>query len=144
MNCNIDWTEIFKKNKLKVTKGRLLVARELEKASQPISAEDVFMTLKQQGEKIDLSTVYRTLETLEQNKIIKKISFSGDEKKMYAVESDIHSHYLICNSCHKIITIKKCPITAYEKELKKEMGFEVEEHSLSLYGICRECSENKK
>lgn len=144
MKNSSDWSKIFKDNELKVTKGRLLVAKELEKSSQPISAEDLFLILKKQGEKIDLSTIYRTLEILAQKKIVKKISFSGDDKNLYDVETDCHCHYLICNECQKIITISECPLEKYENQLKKETGFEVEAHSLYLYGICKDCSENKK
>lgn len=138
-----EWKGIFKNNNLKVTKGRLLIALQLELANQPITAEKIYLTLKNEGEKIDLSTIYRSLEVFAQKKIVNKISFSGDDKNLYALGYDQHAHYLICNSCHKIITVNRCPIATYEEQVKKELGFEVEEHSLNLYGTCKECLKLK-
>lgn len=139
-----EWIKKIKKNKLKVTTGRISILEELENASQPISAENLYEILREKNMKVDLSTIYRTLEVLVEKKLVCKINFSSDERKLFAIQGKTHCHYLICKECNKIITIDNCPLAKYEKQLEEETGFEIEEHALYLYGTCKKCAKNKK
>lgn len=97
-----------------------------------------------QDESISLSTVYRALEIFSEKGIVNKQEFSLSDKKMYEINTKVHKHYLTCNICKKILTVKGCPLEGYEKKLSEQTGFDITEHHLKLSGYCPECKIKKK
>ena len=131
----------LKQNGLKVTKARMAILERIKNTCEPLTAEALFLMLKEADSKINLSTVYRTLETLEGAGVVTKLGFIED-KKMYEYNGIGHRHYLICLKCRKIITIENCPLHEYEKKLEKDTDFVITGHKLYLYGYCKDCALN--
>lgn len=134
----------LKKTHLKITKGRIHILEELENAMQPISAEDLFLLLKNKKNHLDLSTVYRTLELFTEKKLVCKISVLEDGRKLFSLHGEKHCHYLVCKKCKQIVTIESCPIEKYEKKLEEKTGFLIDGHNLYLYGICKDCFKREE
>lgn len=134
-----EYEEKFKKSGLKSTKSRKAIMDVLVNSNQPMAAEEIFLTLKEDNININLSTVYRTLESLENIDLITKISIMDDDRMLFEYNKMGHRHYLVCVGCKKIITIQNCPLGSYEKELESETNFAILGHKLYLYGYCSEC-----
>ncbi len=128
---------------IKVTKNRVHIMEVLQESLQPLSAEEIYLLIRDKDETMDFSTIYRTLEILVENKIARKLNIMEDGRKLYSFYGQEHSHYLVCKECKKIITIHSCPLEKYEKELEDETGFLIDSHCLYLYGTCDDC-QNKK
>ncbi|MFA9463141.1 MAG: Fur family transcriptional regulator [Velocimicrobium sp.] len=139
MGEHAEYEEKLKKSGLKSTKHRKAILDVLVKSNQPMAAEQIYLTLKESKIDINMSTVYRTLESLEQIDLITKISIMDDDRMLFEYNKIGHRHYLVCVGCKKIITIKNCPLGSYEKELESETDFEILGHKLYLYGYCSEC-----
>lgn len=123
---------------IKVTKQRVAVIEILEKAKEPITAEDIYDQLEDK-ELLNYSTVYRTLNTLcEKGALIKTGEPGG--KTYFQLKGHHHCHELECLACHKHIRIDACPVDAFSRAVAKETGFVVTEHSLQIKGICSECA----
>lgn len=133
----------LKKSGLKNTKHRADILKVLEGHTSPVTAEDIFLTLKENGKQISFSTVYRILEVLVEKDLALKISSEGSESALFELNRSIHRHYLVCLGCHKMLPIDDCPIEDFEKELTGKTGFEVTGHNLEIYGYCRECRKQK-
>ncbi|MCE5202440.1 MAG: transcriptional repressor [Synergistaceae bacterium] len=129
----------LKQSGLKNTKQRTAVLDFLEHHDGPISAEQVFVELKQRDLSVNLSTVYRILETLANKGIITKLYIVGDTKALFEYKRIMHRHYLVCLGCRKIIAIDNCPLEAYEKSLEKSTNYSIAGHRLDIYGYCPEC-----
>lgn len=134
-----DFSERLKVNGLKCTKHRLMILEMLDKSSQPISAEQLFNVLQSKKIAINLSTVYRTLEVLCDKNLLNKLNIDNDNRTLFEINRMIHTHYLICLGCKKIISINHCPLEGYESKLAKETGYEIAGHKLDIYGYCPEC-----
>jgi len=128
---------LLKENGLKITKSRKLVLEVLEKAQEPMSAEEIFLNVRNQVE-LNFSTVYRTLSTLTKKFIILK-NLNGDGKSYYQINNHKHSHYLVCSICRKRILIDGCPLEEMATNLKKKTGFHIITHNLEFVGECPEC-----
>ena len=126
------------KNMLKKTKTRELVKNLLESSKEPLSANEIFATLK--DENITLSSVYRTLDTFYKNNLISKTQ-STDGSNKYSIVADNHKHFLECRKCHKSTTID-CPYDKVNAKIKNTNDFVVDEHNLIIYGICKDCNKN--
>lgn len=127
---------------LKNTKQREAILRFMEKSRDPVSAEDIFVLLKPSFAQLALSTVYRNLERFTSAGILQKINFE-DGIIRYAL-AEGHDHYLICTGCSKKIKLDDCPLSPLELRLAKATGFEIERHSLTIYGKCPDCQKKKR
>ena len=120
---------------VKVTANRLLLARELEKAGRPLS----MMELQERVDSIDKSNVFRALMAFKDAHLVHVLE--GDPVRYELCHSehedhddDLHVHFY-CTRCHKTYCLEEIPIplvTAPE-------GYEVEEASYLLRGVCPEC-----
>lgn len=141
MNEQVGYEERLKKSGLKSTKSRKAILDILIKSNQPIAAEQIFLALKEKNIDINLSTVYRTLESLESKDLVTKISIIDDDRMLFEYNQLDHRHYLVCLDCKKIITIQNCPLGSYEKTLEDKTHFNIIGHKLYLYGYCEECQK---
>jgi len=126
---------------IKITQPRISILKILESCSVAISAEKIFNTCKDSGVKLNLSTVYRTLDILESKGIIEKFDL-GNSKYSYILKREEHKHLLQCKLCHKEIEIE-CPMQQVEELIKNKTGFSSIEHQLKIEGICEECKLEK-
>lgn len=123
---------------IKVTKQRVAIIEILEKAKEPITAEEIYEQLESK-DLLNYSTVYRTLNILSDKEAIIKTGEPGG-KMYFQLKGHHHGHELECLACHKHIVIDACPVEAFSRAVSKETGFVVKEHSLQIKGLCAECA----
>ena len=134
---------ILQKNHLKKTRARILILVVLMD-SLPETVDEIFSYLNQEKEKLSLSTVYRTCETLTQKGILLKSNLTDDGLARYEYLKFEHTHHAICLGCNKIIPIDDCPFGQFDQLMKKKYGFDVTSHRIEIYGYCESCSRKMK
>lgn len=113
----------------------------LEKEDSHLSAEDVFMLVKEIAPDTGLATVYRTLEILSELKIVDKINF-GDGVSRYdlRIEGANHfHHHLVCYECGSVEEITEDLLEKVEGYVENTYDFEIKDHRLTFHGICKKC-----
>ncbi|MDF2535881.1 MAG: ferric uptake regulation protein [Bacillales bacterium] len=113
----------------------------LEKEDSHLSAEDVYMLVKEIAPDTGLATVYRTLELLSELKIVDKINF-GDGVSRYdlRIEGATHfHHHLVCYECGSVEEIKEDLLEKIEDHVENTYDFRIKDHRLTFHGICRKC-----
>jgi Fur family transcriptional regulator, ferric uptake regulator len=118
----------------------------LENEEDHLSAEDVFMLVKEKSPEIGLATVYRTLELLSEMHVVEKMNF-GDGVARYDLRADSnkhHHHHLICVQCRSMSEIMEDWLLPLEERLEEEYGFTVLDHRLDFQGICAKCKNANK
>jgi|LSQX01.2.fsa_nt_gb Fur family ferric uptake transcriptional regulator len=142
-----DLKEHLKNNSYKLTGQRLAILRLLaENSSKHLNAEEIHRLLKEKDSGIGIATVYRTLSLLEKLKFITRISLD-DGCIRYQItdpEEKHNHHHLICDCCGDIIDMQEDLLDSLEKQVLKENGFKVSNHSVKLYGICNKCCSKHK
>lgn len=133
---------ILTKQGYKNTKSRKAIIEVLERTKTPISAEEIFLEIREQGSTANLSTVYRTLELMEKKGLVNK-TIMTEGKARYELTSNEHRHHLMCTGCSRIVPIDCCPIEKLENDVEKKTKFDITGHRLELYGLCPECKERK-
>lgn len=136
-----DYGEALAASGLRKTKHRTGILEILDKSKQPIPAEQVYLNLKDNGVTVNLSTVYRTLETLADRGLAAKIKISGENRALFEFNRMVHKHYLVCLECKKIKAIESCPLEGYEKSLAQKTDYFISGHKLDIYGYCPKCQE---
>lgn len=124
---------------LKVTIPRVTILELLQNAEKNHhTAEDVFDELRKNGHDIGLATVYRVLAQFEQAGILVKHHFEGGQS-IFELDTGEHHDHLICVKCGKIIEFFDETLEKLQHNIAKKHGFQLEDHSMVLYGICPDC-----
>jgi Fur family ferric uptake transcriptional regulator len=129
---------------LKKTKHRLLLLDILHQTDSFLTADDLYEQAKKIEKKINLSTVYRILESFCDNHICDVVNIPDSKQQFYELHHEHHSHHLICTKCHKVVHIEGCPIKGYDDIISQEYGFDVNAHNLEFFGLCPECQNRDK
>ncbi|HIV74515.1 MULTISPECIES: ferric iron uptake transcriptional regulator [unclassified Pseudogracilibacillus] len=117
----------------------------LEREEDHLSAEEVFLLVKEKAPDIGLATVYRTLELLSELKIVDKINF-GDGVSRYDLRkegAEHFHHHLVCMECGSVEEIMEDLLHDVEKIVESQWEFQVKDHRLTFHGICKVC-QNKE
>ena len=135
---------LLKKEKLKLTKQREAIFKTIYECNFHFTPEDLYLLVKDKYPQcnIGMTTVYRTLNLLEENKFVTSISF-GIQGKKYEFSSKPHHDHLICTECGKIVEFEDETIEKLQEKIAKMRGFKMTEHIMQLYGICDKCQKEK-
>ena len=131
----------LKKAGLKITAPRLKILEILEHAEpHHMSAEDVYKTLLESGDDVGLATVYRVLTQFETAGLVKRHNFEGGHS-VFEIDQGEHHDHMVCMSCAKVVEFVDETIEQRQKTVAEKAGFKITDHSLTIYGICKHCSE---
>ncbi len=121
---------------LKVTLPRVKILDLLESSTQRhVSAEDVYKMLLDKGEEIGLATVYRVLTQFEAAGLVTRHNFEGGHA-VFELDRGGHHDHLVCVVCGKVEEFVDGVIEKRQREIAREHGFEIVDHSLIIYGHC--------
>jgi len=136
MNTSEDLIEKFRSKSYKITPQRLGIFKILEGNRDHPSAEDIFARIKKTYPTISFTTVYKTLDILENMGEVLKIAID-DERKHYDPNTDTH-HHIICLGCNKISDVDGDSISP---ELPSGIleEFTPSRYHVSFYGTCKDC-----
>ena len=120
----------------KLTPQREATVRVLiENEKDHLSAEDVYLKVKDKAPEIGLATVYRTLELLAEIKVLDKIRKEGAKH---------FHHHLVCMECGKVEEIEEDLLPEVENRVENEFNFKILDHRLTFHGVCSECQAKNK
>lgn len=138
------YRDILAANGIKGTKQRLAVLKELYTSSVPLTADDIYIKIHDEGqENLSLSTVYRILDMFVKKEIAVKSGLIEGGKALYEAVTGVHRHNLICIKCHRMMSFDGCPLENLEKDLEHSTGFHISGHRMEIYGVCPECENSK-
>lgn len=101
------------------------------------SADWVYQQLRGQYPDVSLGTVYRNLNQLAEEGLIKRVGVvNGQERFDARLES--HSHF-ICNCCGTMLDLPDCAPGCRTEDLSREYGFVEQSHEFNIRGLCRDC-----
>ena len=131
--------EDLKSAGLKVTLPRLKILEVLESSpNHHLSAEDIYRALIDQHEEVGVATIYRVLSQFEESRIVQKLNFENNQA-VYELCGLEHHDHLVCVKCNKIIEFQDDIIEKHQIQIAKKHGFDLTDHSLYLYGLCKDC-----
>jgi Fur family ferric uptake transcriptional regulator len=119
--------------------GQPLVA-----AGQPptrhVTAEEIHAYIRERFPQINLSTVHRTLELLEELGLVTHAHFADHVARYHPVDLGQH-HHLLCRNCGGIWELEDETIHPLSRLLQERYGFEADLNHLAIFGLCRACRE---
>ncbi|MEA3290857.1 MAG: ferric iron uptake transcriptional regulator [Pseudomonadota bacterium] len=126
---------------LKTTVPRLKVLSILENnTDKHLGAEDVYKILLAEDETIGLATVYRVLTQFESAGLVLRHNFEG-ERAVFELDNNDHHDHMVCVDCGTVIEFYDKTIEKQQELIAKKHGFQIEDHALYLYGVCKNCAK---
>lgn len=121
------------------TRQRAAVAALLIELEEFRTAQQVHDLLKRRGERIGLTTVYRSLQILASAGKVDVLR-TPDGETSYRRCSQGHHHHLVCRACGRTVEFDLPIVERSADKVARENGFTDVSHSLEIFGTCSACS----
>jgi Fur family ferric uptake transcriptional regulator len=146
---NVTGSADLKVSGLKATAPRLKILEIFQRrstepeAARHMSAEDVYRALVAEHVDVGLATVYRVLTQFEQAGLLVRRHFEAG-RAVFELNEGPHHDHLVCLTCGRVEEFVDAEIEQRQKAIALERGFELQDHALALYGVCRKpnCAHN--
>lgn len=134
--------EDLRANGMRITEPRRLVCAVIaEHHDDHLSAQDIFDTVaKSQDGDLDMATVYRTLEALEESGAIKH-GHIGHGPTVYHLTEEADHQHLVCSSCGATIAVSTGDISQLLQSITDQTGFVPDVEHFALTGRCADCAD---
>ncbi len=103
-----------------------------------VTADDLVAAVHRSAPAVHRSTVYRTLDALEQAGVVEHVHL-GHGRAVYHLTDDRH-HHLVCDRCGAVVQVPEAVVTRLHDELAQSYGFLVGGRHFALPGVCRACA----
>jgi Fur family ferric uptake transcriptional regulator len=125
----------------RITNARRAVCEVVASAhDEHLSAADIYDRARQaSGTRLDRSTVYRTLEALEESGLLAH-SHLGHGPSVYHLAEDAGHQHLICRNCGATVTLPETEAALLARKITESRGFVPDPNHFALSGLCADCA----
>ena len=102
-------------------------------SGEHMTAEQIFLTLKQSCPSVVLATVYNNLNSLYQQGKLRKISVEGYPDRY---DKNTRHDHLVCRRCGRLLDLHLSDLTA---QLEAQTGFPIDGYDLKIQSLCPQC-----
>lgn len=133
-----DWQTELRARGYRMTPQRQLVldaVQELEHATP----DEVHAHVRRRSAGVNLSTVYRTLELLEELGLVNHTHLTHGAPTYHSATVTQHVH-LVCRTCKQVTEVTPEVVDPLVRRLRRDVGFSTDVQHLTVFGICRDCA----
>jgi Fur family ferric uptake transcriptional regulator len=129
------------KRVFRMTPQRRIILEELENSHSHPTADELYEKVKRRLPRISLGTVYRNLEILASEGVIRKLDLCGTQRRF---DAGVELHYHVrCLQCGALEDVTIEPDARFRDMLKETKGYEVCDVRLEFLGFCPRCRPHK-
>ncbi|WP_343358066.1 Fur family transcriptional regulator [Bartonella schoenbuchensis] len=133
MDKKQNYEQVLRAAGLRITRQRRIILDILTDTDDHPNAFEIFQRANKIDSSISLSTVYRTMKTLEENGTIHRHAFSGGPSRFEQANGQHHDHLIDVETGH-IIEFQSDIIEKLQEEIAHSLGYNIIHHRLELYG----------
>ncbi len=135
--------------RLRNTRQAASVEAVLREADGFRTAQDLFAELRNRGDRIGLTTVYRHLNLLAEQGSADIVHTADGEAQFRlcgvgapADASHTHHHHLVCRVCGRSVEVSGPDVEAWADQVAAAAGYTEISHTLEVFGLCPEHSRH--
>lgn len=132
-----DWERRLRGQGFRITPQRQLVLEAVEHLRHG-TPEEILFEVQRTASGVNLSTVYRTLEVLEEVGLVTHAHIGHGAPTYHAVDDHVHIH-LVCDRCKNVMSVDSEVARSMVDNLRKDHGFETDISHVSVHGTCGKC-----
>lgn len=134
-----NFAERIRERGYRYTPQRQLILDALCATGGHATVEDVYERVQARAATVNLATVYRTLNFLEELHLVFSAEIQGE--KVYEIARPTPHHHLVCRRCGQVTTIADHYVDELVAQLAEEHDFEAEINHLAIPGLCGGCRQ---
>ena len=134
-----DWERRLRDHGFRITPQRQLVLEAVETLRHG-TPEEILVEVQRTASGVNLSTIYRTLEVLEDVGLVTHAHIGHGPPTYHAVDDDVHIH-LVCDRCKSVQSVPASVATSFVEQLEAEYGFRTDISHVSVHGLCESCKD---
>ena len=124
---------VLRKEGLRYTVQRQAVWDEIKKSNEHRDAEDIYLQLKSKNNNVSRATVYRTIDVLVKNQLVRKMDL-GDGRNLFEPRlDDEHHDHMICLDTGKIIEFYDEDLENLQDKIAEKHGYKIVRHVHQLF-----------
>jgi Fur family transcriptional regulator, ferric uptake regulator len=131
------WDDTLRAGGYRVTPQRQLVLEAVARLEHA-TPEEIHAEVRQTAHGINVSTIYRTLELLEQLGLVKHSHIHHGAPSYHLTEHAHHVH-LVCRQCEQITEVDQSAVAPLVVALEEGQGFQTDLGHLTVFGLCASC-----
>ena len=133
-----DLGDLLHQHGLRATPQRQIVFDALSSRSGAhLTADAIYARVRRKTAGIDRATVYRTLYFLRDLGLISQSEI--DDQRVFEVIGERPHHHLVCQNCGTTVVLDDAPVAAFERAVRRRVGFSISTPHLVLTGLCAAC-----
>jgi Fur family ferric uptake transcriptional regulator len=132
-----DWREKLRGSGHRLTPQRELVLAAVQRLGHA-TPDEVFTAVREESQAVNVSTVYRTLELLEELGLVRHAHLTDRAPTYHSTTTPTHSH-LVCRSCHQVIEVLPELVEPLAATLTERYDFATDVGHLTIFGTCAAC-----
>ena len=102
------------------------------------TAQEIHDELRQRGDRVGLTTVYRTLQAMTEVGELDAIR-TAEGETAYRRCAPGHHHHLVCRSCGRTVEVSGPAVETWASAIAQQHGFRDVSHDLEIFGTCDRC-----
>lgn len=132
-----DFAERIRSSGKRMTPQRELILRAVDTLGHA-TPEELLAEVHKQSSAVNISTIYRNLEVLEELGLVRHVHLSDRAPTYHSVGGHEHFH-LVCRSCQRVISVDPVVIEPIVERLGSDFGFVPDVGHLTVFGTCADC-----
>jgi len=120
------------------TRQRAAVSSVLDAHDEFRTAQEIHAALRDAGEAVGLTTVYRTLQALADSGEVDVLR-NSDGEAAYRRCSKGHHHHLVCRECGRTVEVEGPAVERWADTVAEQHGYTDVSHTLEIFGTCADC-----
>jgi len=133
-----DWKTDLRKRGYRLTPQRQLVLEAVD-TLEHATPDDILCEVRRTASGVNISTVYRTLELLEELGLVSHAHL-GHGAPTYHLADRHHHIHLVCRDCANVIEADVEVVAEFTAKLQEDLGFETDMKHFAIYGRCADCT----
>ena len=140
MSCEEVFFKQLREHGFRLTPQREMILSALHEVEGFVTAEDIYERVSAITSSVDISTVYRTLELLQEFHMVASVDPGDGQRRFELIGLHGQHFHLVCTACGAIIGVGPGTIEPFAERMREEHGFEIDLEHLSIPGLCRDCA----
>jgi Fur family ferric uptake transcriptional regulator len=134
-----DWKATLRERGYRLTPQRELILGAVHELGHA-TPDEVLAHVRERASSVNISTVYRTLEVLEELGLVRHAHLSDRAPTYHSVGGHEHFH-LVCRNCRRVISVDVEEAGAFVRSLADNHAFVPDLGHLTVFGRCEECQQ---
>ena len=130
-----DWRETLREKGYRLTPQRELILQAVQRLGHA-TPDEVLAEVRAHSSAVNVSTVYRNLEVLEELGLVRHAHLSDRAPTYHSVGGGHEHFHLVCRNCGRVVSVDPDVLNPLIATLRADHGFSVDVGHLTVFGTC--------